>query len=118
MIDNSGSVSRTFDEKHNQIFYCVKENKNSKSGLFLTCKDADRTYHIETEDMLIESYTKEELFSKYHLKKCCYYPAKKEGSNISAIFFDWSTVESLPGFAMRKLKKQKTLEEAFKQLNW
>ena len=118
MIDNSGSVSRTFDENHNQIFYCVKENKNSESGLFLTCKDAYRTYHIEPEDMLIESYTKEELFSKYHLKKCCYYPAKKEGSNISAIFFDWLTVESLPGFAMRKLKKQKTLEEAFKQLNW
>lgn len=118
MIDNGDSFSRTFDENHNQIFYCVQENKKIKSGLFLTCKDVYRTYSLEPEDMIIESYTKEEIFRKYEHRKYCYYPAKKEESNFSAIFFDWPTVERLSGFSMRGLKKQDTLEGAFKQLSW
>ncbi|RSJ84467.1 hypothetical protein D8792_10155 [Streptococcus cristatus] len=118
MIDNGDSFSRTFDENHNQIFYCVQENKKIKPGLFLTCKDVYETYPLEPEDMIIESYTKEELFSKYEHRKYCYYPAKKEKSNFSAIFFDWPTVDRLSGFSMRGLKKQGTLEGAFKQLSW
>ncbi len=65
---------------------------------------------------LIESYTKEELSVNIISKVLLL--SSKEGSNISAIFFDWLAVRPLPGFAMRKLKKQKTLKEAFKQLNW
>ncbi|MBP2620972.1 DNA/RNA non-specific endonuclease [Streptococcus panodentis] len=115
-VENSALVSRTFDENHNQIFYYVQENLTGSSGLFLTCDDAYWVYHTNPEDVLIENFTKEEFFSKY-LPRKYYYPARNETSNISAIFFDWPTVEALPGFAMPG-KKQYTIEKATEILNW
>lgn len=117
MIDSSDSISRIFDENHNQIFYCVQDIQNNKIGLFLTYEDAYRSDLIDSDDLLVENYTIEELFNNYSSSNH-YYPAKKEKSNISAVFFDWSTVKELSGFSMRGLKKQNTLEGAFDELSW
>ena len=111
-IASTDKEGRIRDDDGNQIFYIVSKNEYNTNelgicGIFLNMEDAAKAFGLDDiEKMNVEHYTECELRQeKYCPAKLTnwtgyYYPARSNKKGISAVFFDWDSVENIETFAM------------------
>ncbi|MGT2829665.1 hypothetical protein [Streptococcus hillyeri] len=108
---------KVYDKYGNQVFYSVSATINDriKEGIFLNVDEAVVSFG-EGAELSVVPFTEQKL-SEIPIRKN-YYPSRNTKKNTSAVFFSWDAIEKLDGFAMTGLKKQETLIDAFRALNW